>query len=113
MSEIEVESLVGAPSPWTALYLGYYMTAVDFRTGRVRSEDNGQDVRHRSQIHQWMRMEVVYLFFVHWVHTIIHGVTHRGFNDPCLRANHGRFTGILTRLPPERSRVTIAIETDG
>lgn len=39
-------------------------------------------------------------FFVHWVHTIIHGVTHRGSSDPGLGAIHGRFNRVLTSFPP-------------
>lgn len=30
----------------------------------------------------------------------MYGVMHRGFTDPGLQVNHGRFTGILTPLQP-------------
>lgn len=43
-------------------------------------------------------MEVSYVVFDRLVHTIIYGVKHRGFTDPGLRSNNGRFNGILTRL---------------
>lgn len=45
-------------------------------------------------------MEGSYLFLDRWVHNIIYGFTHRGLSYSGLRANHGRFEGLLTRLPP-------------
>lgn len=40
MQEVEGERLVGDTRPWAAMYLGFVMTAVDFRDGRRRSEKN-------------------------------------------------------------------------
>lgn len=95
--EVEGARMVGSPCPLVTMYLGNFLTTLDFRTGQQYGEDNAH---RRSQLHQWMIMEGANLFFMLWVHTVIHGVTHRGFTDTGLRANHGRFTGFLTRLPP-------------
>lgn len=100
VDEVEGERLVGAPSLWTAMYYGSFLTLRDFRTGV--NPDNTQPARMRlvTQFRRWMRMEASFLFFARWVHTVIYGVTNRGFSDPGLRTNHGRFEGVLTRLPP-------------
>lgn len=97
IDEIEGERLVGAPSPLVFMYLVSYLTKVDFRIGWVLHDSNEQNARYRAHLQQWILMEGANLFFVHWVHARIHGVTHRGFSNPGLCENHGRFTGLLTR----------------
>lgn len=71
---------------------------MDFRTGARRKFDNTEVGRVRQEFGHLLVLEGQGLQRTRRVHTVFHGCVHRGFTDPSIRANHGRFVGVLTPL---------------
>ncbi len=100
LENLECSRYLCVPTPWVYLYFGSLVTHIDYKTGQTRDITSAEMTALVSRFEAQGRAEYCWFAFVRWVQLVFYGVSFRGFSDPGLRANNGRFTGVLTLLSP-------------
>lgn len=86
-----------APASFALHYRsGRFCAALDFNFNRRNYGDNA-DARDLASRNFWAFSNSVYcwLVFTRWCNLVFHGIVFRGFEDPGLLVDHGRFRGVL------------------
>lgn len=98
-ADYEVDRVLLVPSPWCTIYFAKHLVDYDMSTTRTRDWREEGPSKIRNSLRYMIPAEYSFLAFVRFVHNALYGCYFRGFLDPAIRANHGRFTGVISPLP--------------
>ena len=98
MKHFEAQLVLLVPYPHGTIYFSKHLVSYDHQKEKPINWKDPKLRRIRNSLENLFRAEAAYLTFSRFCRSILYGNFFRGWADPGIRANNGRFVGILAPI---------------